>query len=467
MLYPVVMKIMLKKLSAFVFLLLYSSISLADQLTAAQIDLPSSFNPVGSGARALGMGGAFISIADDATAASWNPAGLIQLRNPELAIVGGYTGRTEDMQFSALPQANNKGTIQRGQLNYFSASLPCGAERCGRNMIFSVNYQRLYDFDQKINQHYQFRIEDAVLKQDIDRQFAYSQNGEVYALGLAYAVQVNEVLSLGFSLNFWGDYLGNNGWNKSYTTVDISQADFGGTILNQTLKEWRKEQNDFRGFNLNLGAFWQVFSQDEQKLTIGAVIKTPFSADVKRVVYRTIEQSLNGSVPVQSSSVEVADETYDMPLSYGVGVSWQFSDAWTLAADIYRTHWQDFIRSQADGKRTIGFGNTLEADSQVEATTQLRIGVEHRIISQEFGANYIIPLRAGIFYDPIPTNGRPDNVYGFSLGGGIAYQTFVFDIAYQYRFGNNLGRRNDAYPQSGFAYDLSEHQLYGSVFYRF
>ncbi len=36
-----------------------------------RLEIPSSPNPVGSGARALGMGGAFIAVADDATAASW------------------------------------------------------------------------------------------------------------------------------------------------------------------------------------------------------------------------------------------------------------------------------------------------------------------------------------------------------------------------------------------------------------
>ena len=35
--------------------------------------------PVGSGARALGQGGAFIAVADDATAASWNPGALMTL----------------------------------------------------------------------------------------------------------------------------------------------------------------------------------------------------------------------------------------------------------------------------------------------------------------------------------------------------------------------------------------------------
>jgi hypothetical protein len=41
-------------------------------------------NPVGSGARALDMVGAFIAGADDATAGSWNPGGLIQLEPPKI-----------------------------------------------------------------------------------------------------------------------------------------------------------------------------------------------------------------------------------------------------------------------------------------------------------------------------------------------------------------------------------------------
>jgi hypothetical protein len=42
--------------------------------------LRNSFNPVGAGARGLGMGGAFTAVADDGSAASFNPAGLSQLR---------------------------------------------------------------------------------------------------------------------------------------------------------------------------------------------------------------------------------------------------------------------------------------------------------------------------------------------------------------------------------------------------
>ena len=54
-----------------------------------ELDLTSQSNIVlGVGARALGMGGAFLARPDDATAATWNPAGLSYLRRPEVSVVG-------------------------------------------------------------------------------------------------------------------------------------------------------------------------------------------------------------------------------------------------------------------------------------------------------------------------------------------------------------------------------------------
>ena len=79
----------------------------ASQITQ-RLEIPSSPNPVGSGARALGMGGAFIAVADDATAASWNPGGLIQLETPEVSIVGAGFYRSEDNTFSLHPEASDR-----------------------------------------------------------------------------------------------------------------------------------------------------------------------------------------------------------------------------------------------------------------------------------------------------------------------------------------------------------------------
>ena len=46
-----------------------------------------SFMETGGGARALGMGGAFTAVADDPSAAFWNPAGLASLENRELLLM--------------------------------------------------------------------------------------------------------------------------------------------------------------------------------------------------------------------------------------------------------------------------------------------------------------------------------------------------------------------------------------------
>ena len=46
------------------------------------------FNFGNPGARSLGMGGAFLGLADDASAAEANPAGLTILRKPEISFEG-------------------------------------------------------------------------------------------------------------------------------------------------------------------------------------------------------------------------------------------------------------------------------------------------------------------------------------------------------------------------------------------
>jgi len=49
-----------------------------------QADIPAAFVDIGYGARPMGMGGAFVALADDGNAILWNPAGLTHLRQPQL-----------------------------------------------------------------------------------------------------------------------------------------------------------------------------------------------------------------------------------------------------------------------------------------------------------------------------------------------------------------------------------------------
>ena len=43
-----------------------------------------AFLEIGPGARALGMGSAYVSVANDASTLYWNPAGMVNISNPEI-----------------------------------------------------------------------------------------------------------------------------------------------------------------------------------------------------------------------------------------------------------------------------------------------------------------------------------------------------------------------------------------------
>ena len=97
---------MTMRIMVYIPLVLLLSVFTVSAQIEQTVEISSSPNPVGSGARALGMGGAFIGVADDATAASWNPGGLIQLETPEASIVGAYNFRREDTMYNAYPEAS-------------------------------------------------------------------------------------------------------------------------------------------------------------------------------------------------------------------------------------------------------------------------------------------------------------------------------------------------------------------------
>ena len=62
-------------------------IVLAGSITTFAQKYTAEFLTTGVGARALGMGGAFVAIANDATACYWNPAGLSLLRQREVTMM--------------------------------------------------------------------------------------------------------------------------------------------------------------------------------------------------------------------------------------------------------------------------------------------------------------------------------------------------------------------------------------------
>ena len=98
-------------------------------------------------------------------------------------------------------------------------------------------------------------------------------------------------------------------------------------------------------------------------------------------------------------------------------------------------------------------------ESDIDPTCQVRFGMEYLLVNPK--SHYVIPLRAGLFYDPVPAQASPDDYYGFSLGSGFSMGRCAFDIAYQYKFGNDVGdsMTDESIPQDQ---DVEEHMVYSS-----
>src|SRR5512135_2157109 len=132
----------LAALSTVALLAGFGSVAAAQSLQ--NIMLQNSFAPSGAGARASGMGGAFIAVADDGTASSFNPAGLAQLRRSELAAV--FFGR---QSYSVIDvggdvQLDEKVRSRWEGIEFVGLALPF--ELGTRRLTVQASYQRVVDF---------------------------------------------------------------------------------------------------------------------------------------------------------------------------------------------------------------------------------------------------------------------------------------------------------------------------------
>ena len=64
-----------------IFLITISSLTNAQSNIATT---SAAFLEIGPGARSLGMGSAYVSVADDASSIYWNPAGIVNVNKPEV-----------------------------------------------------------------------------------------------------------------------------------------------------------------------------------------------------------------------------------------------------------------------------------------------------------------------------------------------------------------------------------------------
>jgi hypothetical protein len=395
---------------------------------------------IGSGARAHGMGGAFLARADDATAASWNPAGLSYLRTPEVCLVGARNdlhARQFDLAGTLTTADESQGTPP----DFLSLAIPFRAGSVAGAVQGS--FQRAFSFDgRRTIRRVITQVERPVL-------FDIEGVGGLDLIALGTGVRVTRSLRLGFTLNGWF----NQDWLNGYR---LRRVRAGFNPSNQRVRF------GLSGWNANLGAIWTPVGN----VNLGVVAKTPFTGNV------SLARERRDSIPDQGefeNSFESDDVRLHLPGAYGFGSSWRPRSPLTISADYTRTLWSnarifDYFTLPVTGEPGppgSAFPDlsypSLTPDRQQD-TEQIRLGAEYVLI----GARAKYPVRVGLFSDRQyfrAGDGSIPRFTGLTLGAGIIVGPVMIDGAFV--------RETDDYGDGdGGRTEVDQRRLFFSLIYR-
>jgi hypothetical protein len=376
----------------------------------------TSLNRAGSGARAAGMADAFVAVSDDGTAASWNPAGLGQLRQPELSLVYGAT--RHDLQLSGIrsPDGHTAFSSQRFRYtdyapDFASAAVPLTV--LGKPVTLQAGWHRLY----RLTGLTAGDVQRTPLDPEGEPPLLVSRNrrldGHIDVLSAAGAVKLTPRLAIGGSFDLW-----RGAWEERVSLVEDAGAPAAPGFFVSEARVRITGHNASAGFLLTYPAW-----------SLGLVYHAPFWSD-----YR-----LNGRAWSSLGSGEILEDRtarFRFPRSIGAGLARRFGPTWTVAASITHDQWTDALIIGAPGADgPINFFDGLPQEiSTTRDTVSVNLGAEHLFVRD----GSVVPLRLGVGWEPQGSMDRyvADPVSYLLVAAGSGYNTnrFKFDAAVQYRW---------------------------------
>ena len=425
-----------------IFLILFTT-----SLTFAQLDLNlgPDWNFTGVGAIAAGMGGAFIGVADDATAISWNPAGLTQLDEPEASVVARGLVEKYEVDFDYCIETYED---EHAILNFLSGVYPF--EFSGKQFVAALAVQRQLDLYSYY--HEEDLYEDAFESNEYICETLSEGGASTITLGLAN--RLASILSLGVAANLWVG-------EAYFESKDMVEIDSVGYYYYWDYYD--RSDLTFSGVNFVCGAMLDFnYSSNPFPLKIGLVMKTPFDLTVDEEFLLEEYTDDNGSIyepePVESSDSYILG----MPLMYGFGASYRFGDNLTLAVDMESRKFGETSLKEDYADIT---GNDEGIIIENQDLNQFRFGGEY--LFTELWDFAVIPLRIGIqTYPTLFMDNNDEQVVGaaFSLGTGLITDQYSLDISFKNtEFEIEYGESDD----EGFIYTKTLNTLTLSCIYYF
>ena len=354
------------------------------------------------GARANAMGGAFIGLADDATAAYTNPAGLTVLTEPEFSVEY-KTGKTTTHFQDKLDKREYDDTVSG--LSFLSYVYPAENATIAFFRHQLLNTESNFTWYDNANDHNKVRSSlDAV------------------TLGIGAGFKLTDTFSFGLSVGM--AQLDYDAKNRRY---DTSQDPYPEP------REWETVSDTDNSEHYTVSLLWNPF----EGVNIGLVYRMgpEFETVKQRYSWFDIDGTPNTGDEFYALEWEY-DQILKVPDIYGLGFSFRFLSNLTATLDINYIEYSDLADDFLDDQ-----GNK-SADWAVDDEFEMRLGLEYIIDINETP----LALRAGYYYRPdhrlyyVGTD-EPDliQLFGdkgddhdhiFSLGFGVVLtEKFQIDVA--------------------------------------
>ncbi len=337
-------------------------------------------------ARAVGLGGAFVAIADDATAGMANPAGLTILTKPEISSHFKVSRFTHEENAGTAGENDKRRKFRNdvGSQSYLSLVYPSG------DFSFSLYRQELINFESSFTAQ---GFGNVFANPDLDpQQFMFGNDTrsdiQVNNWGAAMAYKPNRYVSVGIS-----------------SIVSTLEFSFYENLFQESV-DLRREKvfsvssksNDTR-YSVNLGVKVEPVSY----LTLGAV----FRSGPRFRITNTIEDiDRSAKIPIVQANQNLV---FKVPDVYSVGIALRPRNNLTITLDVVRVEYHDIIaaldRNLSEDDVAVSIkqfpysafvdGDGIE-DLVLDNATEIHFGAEYYFL---FG-QWLLPVRAGFYTDP-------------------------------------------------------------------
>jgi long-chain fatty acid transport protein len=308
--------------------------------------IPFSFsNP---GARSLGMGGAFLAIADDATAAYTNPAGLtglgldqqlsIELRRHDVDAEYASGGSASFDPFDRSGIGYERASKAVNGVSYLSWVLP------RENWAFALYRHEL------VNYRNAYSSEATAFDDFIVRPYSARTDLDIVNYGASFGYNLNDQISIGAGVS-WYDF-------EIDTETNRFDPDLGnpGNEAGRVSTQAQEGSDDDIGFNL--GAIMHV----TDSFNIGLSYRSAPKFD-----YRATNVAGPGFLQGAFTGQLIADKTtqFEAPDMFGVGFNWRPTDNLSLSFDLNRINYSNLSNGIQTGFFNVG-GEALTITSTRE-----------------------------------------------------------------------------------------------------